>query len=185
MTRGHVAIVGSGRTAMYLVARMAAVGYRVKVYVGEGGDVVAVPRCGAVEVDVPADAAEEADIVLLAMHDERAVEDAVFDCGGVAETLPNARAVLDLSSVSATYCVRAHERMAALGLGWLEGALIGGAGSMAPSFLCVIGACGGVVAPALLPVMHDLAQIVEVRGDVAGVARLRHALESLETSTAA
>jgi 3-hydroxyisobutyrate dehydrogenase-like beta-hydroxyacid dehydrogenase len=183
--RGRVGVVGSGRMASDLVHRMAAVGYRVKVYVGSGGDIGDLVWCGATEVDVPADAAEDADLVLLALADERAVEDAVFDCGGVSETLPDRRAVVDLSSVSARYAVEASDRMAAVGLRWIEGALVGEARATAPWPLCVIGAEGGPLPAVLLPVVHDLARHVEVRGGVGAVAGMRRALESLEAPTAA
>jgi 3-hydroxyisobutyrate dehydrogenase len=171
--------------ATYLVHRLAAVGYGVKVYLGGGSDFQDFARCGAKQVDVPADAAEDAGLVIVAMPDERTVEDAVFDCGGVSETLPDGHAVIDLSSVSPAFSARARDRMVALGLVWLEGSLVGEP-RLAESWpLCVVGAQDGLLAPVVTPVVHELARHVEVWRNVTGVTRMRLALESLEPSTAA
>jgi 3-hydroxyisobutyrate dehydrogenase-like beta-hydroxyacid dehydrogenase len=183
--RGQVGVVGSGAMGTFLVHRLAAAGYRVNVYVGGGGDFEEFAWCGATEVDVPADAAEHADVVLVALPDERAVEDAVFDCGGVSETLPDHHAVLDLSSVSPDYTESARARMTALGLTWLEGALVGEATLTGSWPLCVLGAEQGAAPSLVLPVAHDLARHVEVRRGLTTVSRMRLALASAEACSAA
>jgi 3-hydroxyisobutyrate dehydrogenase-like beta-hydroxyacid dehydrogenase len=183
--RGQVGVVGTGAVATFLVHRLAAAGYRVKVYVGGGGDFEDFAWCGAIEVEVPADAAERSDVVLLALPDERAVDDAVFDCGGVSETLSDRHAVLDLSSVSPQYAMGAFDRMRALGLAWLEGALVGEPTLTGPWPLCVVGAGDGAAPSLILPVLHDLARHVEMRRGLTAVARMRLALASIEASSAA
>ena len=184
MVQLHVGVVGSGPLASLLVRRLVHVGHQVKVHVGESADRGNPAWRGAILVPVPADAAEDAELVLLALPDERAVEDGVFDCGGVSETLPDGHAVLNLSSVSAAYGIGAGERLATLGLRWLEGALVGSVSSASSWPLCFIGSDGSPVSASLLRIGHDLAPHVDVRSGVACVAQLRQAHESLTTLAA-
>lgn len=172
-SRGTVGVVGAGPVAARLVRRLVAEGYRVTVCEPGGAGLVDASVGAARRVDVPADAAEDAEVVVVVLPDERAVDDAVFDCGGVSETLPAGAAVLNLSPVSREYVVRAAGEMATLGLRWLEGALIGEPSGARDWPLCLVGTRitpGGGVIP---DVVARLAGHVEVLPGLERVAGLR------------
>jgi 3-hydroxyisobutyrate dehydrogenase-like beta-hydroxyacid dehydrogenase len=100
-------------------------GYSVNVFDHDQARVNAVARSGATPVEVPADVAQDTTMVVVSLPDERAVDDAVFDCGGVTETLPDGGIVVNLSRTSVAYGRQARTLFRRMRLRWLEAALVG------------------------------------------------------------
>jgi 3-hydroxyisobutyrate dehydrogenase-like beta-hydroxyacid dehydrogenase len=125
MSNQRIGVVGVGPVGAQLTYRYASLGYTLNVFDHDRARATAVARLGATPVEVPADVARDTAMVVLSLPDERAVDDAVFDCGGVTETLPNGGLVVNLSSTSVAYGRQATASCRRMGLQWLEAALVG------------------------------------------------------------
>jgi len=78
---------------------------------------------GAAVADSPAKAVQDADVIVLSLADEAAVEDVLF--GQLAGELRPEQRVVDTSTVSPAFARDAAERLAALGLRRVEACVVG------------------------------------------------------------
>lgn len=120
MTSNEVGVVGLGRQGTALAVRLTALGMRVHGYDRDRFAVAAAVALGVVPVTLPADAAEDVDVVFVAMPDEPSAEEVLFDHGGVGETLRSGGYVIDASSVGGLYSRTATARFAAYGISRVE-----------------------------------------------------------------
>lgn len=162
-TEQRVGILGAGAVGSHLVRCLSSAGYRLSVFDPDHARAVRLARHGATPVRVPADAAAGAGAVLVSLADERAVDDAVFDCGGVTESLPDGCLVLNLSATRGEYGAAASGQLASLGLVWAEAALVGSpAGAGAWSLCVAAGASGEELRRFERPVLSQLGRQVAV-----------------------
>jgi L-threonate 2-dehydrogenase len=182
MSDGRIGIVGAGSVGSRLAQRLASLGWAPSVFDHDPPRATALERWGAKAVRVPADVGLDAGMVILDLPDERAVDDAVFDCGGLAETLPQRGVVVNLSRTSVAYGMRANAELDGLGLLWLEAALIGAPAAAERWAVCLAAGaseeeCGWVVRPTLLWVASRVT-LLEGPGDgMDTVSRIRTALD--------
>ena len=108
----NVAVVGLGRLGRSLTAQLAGQGFTVFVYDPSPARVAAAVAWGGTAAALPADAAEPADVVILAADDEPSAEEMLFDHGGIGETLRSGACVVDASPTSAGFRERAAARLA-------------------------------------------------------------------------
>jgi 3-hydroxyisobutyrate dehydrogenase len=152
----HIGIVGLGRTGSAIAARLGAKGLDVTAYDQNASKVAAAVASGARPARIPADAAEQADLVVVAMPDEIAAEEALFDLGGVGETLREGGYVLDASATGPEFSRAATARLARFGIVRIELSFDRPAGQ-----LPVLAGCApddlAAVAPVLMLLADDVA----------------------------
>ncbi|MBA9005512.1 MULTISPECIES: NAD(P)-dependent oxidoreductase [Thermomonospora] len=117
------AVVGLGGIGGGIAHRLLATGHDVVVYNRTRSKAVPLVEAGARAADSPADAAAEADVVVVSLSDEEAVEKVVF--GEMASRLRPGTTLIEMSTLSAEYARAAAERLAALGVHRVEACVIG------------------------------------------------------------
>src|SRR5690348_14923374 len=92
--RRDVGFIGLGGMGSGMACRLLDAGFAVRVHNRTRARAAAAAELGAEVVDSPAEAARGADVVVLSLSDDAAVEAVLFGAGGVLETLaPGARVV--------------------------------------------------------------------------------------------
>ncbi|HET7477248.1 MAG TPA: NAD(P)-binding domain-containing protein [Dermatophilaceae bacterium] len=182
MSVRSVGIVGHGPTSRDFARRLLQAGLAVTVCdTGTARGVDALGWGGARRVRLPADAAEGADLVFAHLPDEAQAEEALFDHGGIGETLADGGYVIDASDVGPAFSRSAAKRCEALGLHRVELAVVAGATpSVERPRLLAAGAKPHVTAvrPALELLSPDVRRLGST-GSVAGF-RLMAAVLDLE-----
>jgi len=123
----RIGYVGVGLMGLPMVKRLASLGYAVAAYDVVPGKIAAAVAAGAVAAASPADAAKDADLVLLNLPTTDAVEQAVFGERGVASALRSPQLVVDFSTIKVEKCKAfARQLRAATGCGWIDAPVSGG-----------------------------------------------------------
>ncbi|MEU5265881.1 NAD(P)-dependent oxidoreductase [Amycolatopsis sp. NPDC021455] len=122
MTR-RLAVVGLGGMGGGVAARLAESGFPLVVHNRTAAKAADAVAAGAVLAGSAAEAAEGAEVVLLSLADEDAVEEVLF--GQIAPVLKPDTVVVEMSTLSPSYSRSAQERLAALGVRRVEACLIG------------------------------------------------------------
>jgi 3-hydroxyisobutyrate dehydrogenase len=95
----RIAFIGLGVMGNGMACRLVESGYDVAVYNRTRAKAEEVEKLGARVGDSPADAAREADVVMLSLANQEIVGRMLFDADGVFETLPAGGYILDMSTV--------------------------------------------------------------------------------------
>jgi 3-hydroxyisobutyrate dehydrogenase len=95
----RIAFIGLGVMGGGMASRLAENGYDVAVYNRTRSKAEEVGELGARVADSPADAAAEADVVMLSLADQNVVSKILFEKDGVFETLAEGSYLLDMSTV--------------------------------------------------------------------------------------
>ncbi|MGH3793534.1 MAG: NAD(P)-dependent oxidoreductase [Pseudonocardiaceae bacterium] len=180
-----VGVVGLGATAGAVAGRLSEQGLDVTVYDRNPEKAAAAVAAGARLTRIPADAAEPADVVLLCMPDEVAVEEVLFDCGGIGETLCDGGFVVDASPTGPEFARTSAARLAQLGLIGVEVCLVGDAVRARDGELRVLAGCAPADLAVVQPVLWAFANEITHVGPVGSVATLRLMSEVLLRSQAA
>jgi 3-hydroxyisobutyrate dehydrogenase-like beta-hydroxyacid dehydrogenase len=150
-----VGVVGLGYAGSAMARRLLHQGFAVNVHDRDPGRAAPLADAGARVGRLPADAAEEVDVVLVLVPDEPAAEEVLFECGGIGDTLRDGGVVvLAVPGAGPEFVRSAADRLAALGLGTAEAWRVHG-GTRAPALVLV----GGTpeVRAAVAPVLEALA----------------------------
>ncbi|GAA3582879.1 NAD(P)-dependent oxidoreductase [Amycolatopsis ultiminotia] len=123
MTATRVAVLGLGIMGAGMVRALCAAGHPVTVYNRTRAKAEALSEFGAVAADSPAKAVSGAEVVLLSLADEAAVEEVLF--GQLVGCLAPEQAIVDTSTVSPEFAREAAERLAAQGLRRVEACVVG------------------------------------------------------------
>lgn len=125
MTIGNtvIAVVGLGGIGGGIAHRLLATGRDVVVYNRTRAKARPLVEAGARAADSAGDAAAEADIVVVSLSDEEAVEKVVF--GEMASRLRPGTTLIEMSTLSVRYTRAAAERLAARGVHRVEACVIG------------------------------------------------------------
>ncbi|MDH4181688.1 MAG: NAD(P)-binding domain-containing protein, partial [Betaproteobacteria bacterium] len=119
--------VGVGLMGLPMVRRLAPLGYAIAACDIVPAQVEAARAAGARAATSPADAARDADLVLLNLPTTEAVETAVFGERGVASAVKPPQLVVDFSTVKVdkgkAFAARLRE---ATGCGWVDAPVSGG-----------------------------------------------------------
>lgn len=171
-----VGVIGLDPVGGTVARRLLDQGLEVTAHDPDPWAVATMTPAGATPARIPADAAEPADVVFVHVPDETAVEEVLFDCGGVGETLRDGGFVVAASATSATFVLSAAERLAALGLKTVEAWFTGPPGGIPDTVL--VGCAPGEL-EALTPVLSMIAANVARIGPLGSVSALRSAVTAL------
>jgi 3-hydroxyisobutyrate dehydrogenase len=171
-----VGVVGLGSTGAAVARRLVERGFGVTVYDRDPARVAAAVAAGARPARIPADAAESADLVFVRMPDEAAVTEALFDCGGVGDTLPGGAYVVDASSTGSAFARSTAARLAELQLRSIEAWFVRDPGQ---DHTRVFAGCTTDELAAVTPLLGALTLDIVHVGPVGSVAALRLMLTAL------
>src|SRR3989442_1926376 len=147
--------VGVGLMGLPMVSRLVSLGWRVRAYDIDPERVVA---SGAQPSTSAADAARGADVVLLNLPTNHAVEDAVFGSDGLVHALGANQLVVDFSTIPVEAC---REHAAKLekktGCRWIDAPVSGGPPASAAGTLTVMAGGAEEDLERLAPLMRDIA----------------------------
>jgi 3-hydroxyisobutyrate dehydrogenase len=121
----RIAFIGLGVMGAGMASRLAENGYDVAVYKRTRSKSEEVGELGARVADSPADAAAEADVVMLSLADQNVVSKMLFDKDGVFETLAKGSYVLDMSTVPPDFARELGERAREAGYRHLDTCVLG------------------------------------------------------------
>ena len=108
-----------------MASRLTESGYEVTVYNRTRSKAEEVAELGAKIADSPADAASEADVVMMSLADQHVVETIVFGDDGVASALPAGSYLVDMSTVPPGFARELGERARAAGHRPLDACVLG------------------------------------------------------------
>ncbi|WP_020673786.1 NAD(P)-dependent oxidoreductase [Amycolatopsis nigrescens] len=118
-----IAVLGLGGMGGGMAHALLSAGFRVTVYNRTAAKADSLVAAGASRADSPAEAVADADVVLISLADERAVEEVLF--GSVLGKLRPEQQVIDTSTVSPDYARRAAQRLAEHGNSRVEACVVG------------------------------------------------------------
>jgi hypothetical protein len=166
-----VGVIGLGATGGALARRLLDQGLQVTVHDRDPWKVAELVVEGARPARIPADAAEPADLVFVHVPTEIAVEEVIFDCGGIGETLREGGFVVIAGRTSATFIHSAAGRLGEFGINTIEASLTGDVGRAGATLLvgCDHPEDLKTIAPTLTAVADDIVRV----GPVGSVAAMR------------
>lgn len=122
-----VGLVGAGVMGQAIGTRLLECGHALKVYDHHEENVAALVDKGAASYASAADAAEDADYIILSVNTVPNVRDAVFGDAGVGKRANAGTLIIDMSSIDPESTRAIAVEAAANGLRWLDCPLSGGA----------------------------------------------------------
>ena len=125
MAKRTIAFIGLGNMGAGMAARLAESGYPMAVWnrTREKADEVA--GLGATVVDSPADAAREADVVMISLANQAVVEKVLYGDDGVFGALPAGGYILDMSTVPPDFSRETAARAEEAGYRALDSTVLG------------------------------------------------------------
>lgn len=121
----RIAFIGLGVMGAGMASRLAENGYDVAVYNRTRSKAEEVGELGARVADSPADAAREADVVMLSLADQNVVSKLLFEADGVFETLGEGGYLLDMSTVPPDFARELAGRAGQAGYRALDACVLG------------------------------------------------------------
>jgi 3-hydroxyisobutyrate dehydrogenase len=121
----RIAFIGLGVMGGGMASRLAENGYEVAVYNRTRSKAEEVGELGARVADSPADAAGEADVVMLSLADQNVVSKILFEKDGVFETLAEGSYLLDMSTVPPDFARELAGRAREAGYRALDACVLG------------------------------------------------------------
>lgn len=123
METRHFAVVGLGSMGAAIAHRLLDLGIKVTVQNRTPAKAAPLVEAGAVHAESVRDAVADAEVVMLSLSDETVVEHVLFET--MLPWLRPGTVVVDTSTVSPGYAVRAAERLAAAGIPRVEACVVG------------------------------------------------------------
>jgi 3-hydroxyisobutyrate dehydrogenase len=125
MSKQRIGFIGLGVMGAGMASRLAESGYDVTVYNRTRSKAEEVAKLGAAVADSPADAAREAEVVLMSLADQNVVEKIVFGDDGVASSLASGSYLVDMSTVPPGFARELGERADLAGHRALDACVLG------------------------------------------------------------
>jgi 3-hydroxyisobutyrate dehydrogenase len=126
MSKPRVAFIGMGIMGKAMALRLCAAGFPLAVYNRTAGRAKQVVDAGAREAKTPADAAADAEIVIVMVKDTPDVESVLFADHGVANTAKPGTVVVDMTTISPDATRAIAQRLRAKDLEFLDAPVSGG-----------------------------------------------------------
>jgi 3-hydroxyisobutyrate dehydrogenase-like beta-hydroxyacid dehydrogenase len=182
MTIERIGVVGLGSLGTWISHRLAGAGFHVTVtdLVRDRRDTLA--SAGFETATLPSDVAQDADLVVVSVHGDRAVDDVLFDHGGILETLREGCYLLDTSTMSPQFSREATERLAGFGLTRAEACLVSDPGRADISDSPMLFGGSSKDLAAVTEVIRSLASPVVHTGSVGTASRLKAVHQELVES---
>ncbi|MEA2271418.1 MAG: 3-hydroxyisobutyrate dehydrogenase [Solirubrobacteraceae bacterium] len=121
----RIAFIGLGNMGAGMACKLAESGYELAVYNRTRSKGEEAEKLGARIADSPADAARDADVLMLSLADQHVVETMLFGEGGAMETLPQGGYVVDMSTVPPSFATELAERTSEAGYKALDACVFG------------------------------------------------------------
>ncbi|MBV9165013.1 MAG: NAD(P)-dependent oxidoreductase [Solirubrobacterales bacterium] len=125
MATQRIAFIGLGNMGAGMAERLAESGYQLAVYNRTTEKAEGAARLGARIAESPADAAREADVVMLSLANQDVVRAMLYRDDGVLRTLPKGGYIVDMSTVSPEFCLETAEKAKQAGYRALEASVYG------------------------------------------------------------
>jgi len=125
MAKQRIAFIGLGNMGLGMACKLAESGYDMAVYNRTRAKGEEAEKLGARLADSPADAAREADVLMLSLADQHVVEKVLFGDDGAMSTLPEGTLVVDMSTVPPNFARELSERVAGDGYKALDACVFG------------------------------------------------------------
>ncbi len=121
----HVALIGIGLMGLPMARRLCEAGLQPHLWNRTRAKAEPLAALGARVHDTPAQAVCDADIVVTMLEDGRVVESVLFE-QGLAQALRPGSLLIDMSSIQPAQARSHGQRLAALGVGYLDAPVSGG-----------------------------------------------------------
>jgi 3-hydroxyisobutyrate dehydrogenase len=142
-----------------IAQRLVAAGYPLTVWNRSREKLAPALAEGAVEAARPAEVANSADIVLLCLTDDTAVEQVVFGDGGIAESGTPDKLVVDFSTIRPAQCRRIAERLELeTGMRWIDAPVTGGKSGAEAGRLVIMAGGQEIDIERVRPIMATISQ---------------------------
>jgi 3-hydroxyisobutyrate dehydrogenase-like beta-hydroxyacid dehydrogenase len=126
-SKAKLGYVGVGLMGLPMAKHLISLGYSIRAYDIAAEKTAAAVQAGATAASSPADAVRGADLVLLNLPTNEAVEQAVFGEQGVASAVRPPQLVIDFSTIKVEKCKAfARKLREATGAGWIDAPVSGG-----------------------------------------------------------
>jgi 3-hydroxyisobutyrate dehydrogenase/2-hydroxy-3-oxopropionate reductase len=123
--RESIGFIGLGIMGHPMALNLIKAGHKLAVYNRTAAKAAALQAAGARVASSPADAARDAQIVMMIVSDSAAVEEVVTGQGGVLESLHAGTLVIDSSTISPTVSRKMACLVAGKGASWLDAPVTG------------------------------------------------------------
>jgi 3-hydroxyisobutyrate dehydrogenase-like beta-hydroxyacid dehydrogenase len=153
-----IGYVGVGLMGLPMTKRLLSLGYAVRAYDIVAEKVTAAVRAGASAAASPADAVRGADLVLLNLPTNEAVEQAAFGEQGVASAVRPPQLVIDFSTIKVEKCKAFAKKLReATGVGWIDAPVSGGPPASGSGTLTVMAGGEAAEIERARPLIADIA----------------------------
>jgi 3-hydroxyisobutyrate dehydrogenase len=125
MAKRRIAFIGLGNMGLGMACKLAESGYELGVYNRTRSKGEEAEKLGARLADSPADAAREAEVVMLSLADQHVVDAMLWGDDGAMSTLPRGGLVVDMSTVPPNYARELSERASEVGHRALDACVFG------------------------------------------------------------
>ena len=133
-------VVGLGALGRPMAVNLINAGFRTQLHNRSRAAEAGTDLAGANRCATPAEAANGVDVLLLCVSDDDAVEAVLFGAGGASEELRPGCIVLDCSTISPTKAIDCAERLALMGMSYLDAPVTGGTeGAKAGTLTVLVG----------------------------------------------
>ncbi|GAA3041696.1 NAD(P)-dependent oxidoreductase [Streptosporangium longisporum] len=166
-----IAVLGLGGMGAGMARALLAAGAAVTAHNRTPDKAVPVGEAGATIAASAAEAVAGAEVVLLSLADEAAVEQVLF--GELEGRLPPGVIVVDTSTVAPTFAVAAAERLAEAGVRRVEACVLGNPAMAAKGELRVFAAGEGQAVDDVREVLHAIGQDVRDLGPTGNASALK------------
>ena len=148
MTRAdwRIGMVGLGALGLPMAVNLHRAGFRLQVHTRSRGAETDPLLAGACRCDSPAAAADNVDVLVLCVSDDRAMTDVLFGPDGAAKALRPGSVVIDCSTISPRGAQQAASQLQQIGVEYLDAPVTGGTeGARAGTLTVLVGGDAAVL----------------------------------------
>ncbi|WP_172450244.1 NAD(P)-dependent oxidoreductase [Rhizobium sp. TH135] len=163
----QLAFLGTGLMGAPMTRRLLAAGFAVTVWNRDVSKAEPLAAAGARLANSPAEAAEDADVVLTMLSDGPAVEDVLF-AKGAADALKKGAVVIDTSSIAPPIARDHAARLAQVGIAHIDAPVSGGVVGAEAGTLAIMAGGDAYIVESLAEVFAPLGRVTHVGPSGAG-----------------
>lgn len=165
MPEQRIAFIGLGNMGAGMAERLTESGYQMAVYNRTREKSDGAEKLGARVAGSPADAARDADVVMLSLANQDVVRSMLYGEGGVFGSLHQGGYVVDMSTVPPEFCVETASKAAEAGYKALEACVYGAPFHARSGELRVMVGGAAEDFKALEPILHTVGKQVTLMGE--------------------